>query len=177
MTETGRRVSHLYVMQSTSGLIKIGRSAEPKERLRALQTASGHKIALLLVLSDRGDEEAVIHAKLAAHRGIGEWFADTHESRRDICIALARVIKFRYSDASPGRLARLTREASVPAVRQREYVRAEVERVAARMIRQASFPREWDEAHDAEEEMMDGHCPVAEVNAIRERVGLPPLAE
>lgn len=166
---------HLYVMQAASGLIKIGRSYDPKQRRREIENASGHRVLLLLILPNRGNEEAAIHAKLAPHRGIGEWFAGTHEAMRDICVALGVVVKFRFSGASPAALVRVARQATGAATREHRATNAAVIGLAADILGHP-WPPEWDEAIDAEEDMLDGWRSIDEVNAIRKRVGLPPLA-
>jgi hypothetical protein len=75
-------MDNLYLMQTTSGGLKVGRSADPARRRRVLETASGRKIVVLSVLNGRGAMEAEIHQRLAACRRLGEWFALTADSRR-----------------------------------------------------------------------------------------------
>lgn len=67
--------AHLYLMQTTSGQLKIGRSSTPASRRRALETQSGRKVALVGVLPNQGHREADAHRLLASQRVLGEWFA------------------------------------------------------------------------------------------------------
>jgi hypothetical protein len=77
--QEGAQVSdHLYVMLNQwNGMIKIGRSRDPKKRRRQIEGATGQEIALVLVLEGRGHEEARLHSLLRSHRGRGEWFRRT----------------------------------------------------------------------------------------------------
>lgn len=77
-------MDHLYLMQTTSGDLKIGRSGDPERRRRGLECAAGRKVVILRVLADRGDTEADAHQRLAPWRGLGEWFASTDQSRRAV---------------------------------------------------------------------------------------------
>jgi len=65
---------HLYFIQSNEGCIKIGRSIDPSERLKTLQTGNAHKLRLLLVLEGKGYMEFILHEKLRRYRLTGEWF-------------------------------------------------------------------------------------------------------
>lgn len=74
-TETGR---HLYIIQSdVTGAVKVGRSGNPKTRLKQLQTGSPHRLKLLLVVEDGGSGERMLHARLSRWllKGNGEWFS------------------------------------------------------------------------------------------------------
>lgn len=67
---------HLYFMQEQgTGLIKIGRSVDPKRRLRTLQTGNGKTIRLIAVFEGRGVEELYLHEHLKRWRVKGEWFS------------------------------------------------------------------------------------------------------
>ena len=106
--------SHLYVMQAVTGLIKIGRSIHPEKRRRALEQSSGHAVRLLLVLENRGDEERLVHAALAEHRTIGEWFNDTIACRAAICEVVGRnKIRWLYGAGSNLAKARAVRIANI----------------------------------------------------------------
>lgn len=85
---------HLYVMQASTGRIKIGRSADPRRRRLALQTSSGQQVALIAVLEGQGHREREIHRKLAVYRGIGEWFLCTKKAKAAICEAVALDLRF-----------------------------------------------------------------------------------
>ena len=68
---------HLYLIQSdVTGAVKVGRSQDPSERLKQLQTASPHKLRVILVLPDQGNQETYLHRRLARGRTQGgeEWF-------------------------------------------------------------------------------------------------------
>ncbi|HEY9368353.1 GIY-YIG nuclease family protein [Streptomyces sp.] len=65
----------VYFIQADNGLIKIGVSDSPKNRLRTLQTMSPVALRLVLVLPGRGARgESELHARFAEHRSHGEWF-------------------------------------------------------------------------------------------------------
>lgn len=70
---------HLYVMQAADGRVKIGRSIKPEERRRALETAAGLRLHLLIVVDGAGAREAKVHSALSAFRGVGEWFRNAPE--------------------------------------------------------------------------------------------------
>lgn len=76
--------THLYVIESDGGLVKIGRSGNPKRRCAALQAASGLRLRLVRVFAGRGMEERAFHDHLKAHRRSGEWFNDTAAFRADL---------------------------------------------------------------------------------------------
>lgn len=167
----------LYVMQASSGRIKIGRSMDAKRRRHDLESASGQKIALLAVLPGRSSEENAIHRQLASHRGIGEWFQCTKTSQADICAALGIVIVFKYRGEQDlaSEKARLANREKLDALRQEE-IRLIVRQYVTDKLGHEPTP-EWDAAHDAEEAYYDGKdVSPQQVNEMRERAGLPPLA-
>lgn len=68
-------VDDLYLIQdTTTGLLKIGRSKNVEGRKKAMQTATGNKLELLCVLKNLGCKEAELHDKFAKYRKEGEWF-------------------------------------------------------------------------------------------------------
>jgi len=72
---------HLYLIQSfCTGAFKIGRSSDPKRRLRDLQVGSPYQLRLILVLEEQGWREYAVHDALQGYRtqGLnkGEWFAE-----------------------------------------------------------------------------------------------------
>jgi len=70
-----RRKDHLYFIQEKgTGYIKIGRSVDPKRRLRALQTGNGSTLKLVAVFEGQGNLETHLHDTLASWRLKGEWF-------------------------------------------------------------------------------------------------------
>jgi hypothetical protein len=56
------------------GPVKIGISARPGNRLRALQTSSPHKLRVLVKFLGTQKDEATLHRPFAAYRMEGEWF-------------------------------------------------------------------------------------------------------
>lgn len=69
---------HLYIIQSNiTGAVKIGRSNHPKRRMEELQTGSPHKLRILAVYENRGNEEPVLHQLVDRFRlkTKGEWFS------------------------------------------------------------------------------------------------------
>lgn len=62
--------------------VKIGRSANPQQRLESLQTYNALPLTMLLILDD--DRELELHHKFAVHRIRGEWFRLTHPIREFI---------------------------------------------------------------------------------------------
>lgn len=67
----------VYVIQSASGLVKVGVSANPERRRAALQTQSGFAVDLVLTkgpFNAAGRVESAVHRLLSRDRGYGEWF-------------------------------------------------------------------------------------------------------
>ncbi|MFZ5783965.1 MAG: GIY-YIG nuclease family protein [Pseudomonadota bacterium] len=69
----GRRPGFTYVAQADSGLVKIGRTMDPEERIKALKGACGSHVRLLRLFYF--DCERDLHAMFAHCRHQGEWFA------------------------------------------------------------------------------------------------------
>src|SRR5262249_8962631 len=68
---------YLY-FSDDSDLIKIGRSHNPRERLGSLQTASGRRLDILLVLPN-GKQEREFHWRFRDYWVRGEWFSKSPE--------------------------------------------------------------------------------------------------
>jgi len=70
----GRR--DLYIVEASSGEVKIGVSKHPEKRLEQLQTACPFDIELVTTFSaeNAGQLEAEIHNRLSDYRKTGEWF-------------------------------------------------------------------------------------------------------
>jgi hypothetical protein len=69
----------LYIVQmAVTGDIKVGRSKDPKRRLKQLQTACPHPLRLILHIPDEGYREREIHRLMRCRntRGNGEWFEE-----------------------------------------------------------------------------------------------------
>jgi hypothetical protein len=67
----------LYIIQSDkSGAIKIGRSKNPQQRLKQLQTGSPFRLKILLILEGKGSIEKQLHRRLNEYKQDckGEWF-------------------------------------------------------------------------------------------------------
>jgi len=72
---------HLYILQShTTGAFKVGRSSQPKRRLRDLQVGSPFELRLILVVKNMGWREKAIHDALRGYfsqgKQKGEWFVE-----------------------------------------------------------------------------------------------------
>lgn len=63
-----------FIKDPSTGLIKIGRSINPKERLSSIQCGSGVKLELMAVIGK--DVERKLHKRFAEYRQVGEWFED-----------------------------------------------------------------------------------------------------
>ena len=75
-TTAGRR-GYVYVLESTSGLIKVGISATPWRRIIDIENQGGIKIIKAQVIFAGEYCRAVelsIHEELDKHRLVGEWF-------------------------------------------------------------------------------------------------------
>jgi len=78
--ERGLDERPVYFVQASNGLVKIGVSGSPENRLRTLQTMSPVPLRLLLVLQGGGaHREAELHEQFAEHRSHGEWFRPAPE--------------------------------------------------------------------------------------------------
>lgn len=63
---------YAYFIQSSTGYIKIGKSANPIKRLQYLQTGSPEELRLLGFTKASTEEQ--LHASLSQYRVRGEWF-------------------------------------------------------------------------------------------------------
>lgn len=75
---------HLYVIQCATGHIKIGRSSDPRGRLRTLEDCSPFEMFLVHVCQDRGHEERAILAELRPYWYRGEWHIGTTACRQAV---------------------------------------------------------------------------------------------
>jgi len=71
----------LYLIQSfCTGAFKVGRSSDPKRRIRDLQVGSPFKLRLILVVKGQGWRERAVHRALQGYRSQGtykgEWFTE-----------------------------------------------------------------------------------------------------
>ena len=66
----------LYFIQSDfTGMIKIGRSKNPKKRLKQLQTGNPNRLKLIASFKGKGEEEKYLHEELNRYKLKGEWFS------------------------------------------------------------------------------------------------------
>jgi hypothetical protein len=70
-----KRPTYIYMVKSAStGLVKIGRSINPTQRIAAIRTQSGQDLTVVCVEESAPDLEQVLHRKFTKHRVCGEWF-------------------------------------------------------------------------------------------------------
>ena len=79
-----RPSAFVYVIRKTlSGHIKVGIGADPRERLRALQTGSSEPLDLVYACAVKSNDgnaiEFAAHDLMWKHRLVGEWFDTTPE--------------------------------------------------------------------------------------------------
>lgn len=74
--EADGKADHLYVIGTGngSGIVKIGRSVNPGQRLRNLQVGNPQKVRIIHLVPRGGYLEPRLHEKLAANSIGGEWF-------------------------------------------------------------------------------------------------------
>ena len=89
------RAARLYVIGSADGLVKVGRSADPETRLKAIAAANGVVVYLHHVSPERDDAsyvEAAAHRPLSEKRRAGEWFdVSPQEAASAIAAAIREV--------------------------------------------------------------------------------------
>jgi len=89
----GPPLGHVYFIRSgpaPDGLIKIGATWDPHQRLRDLQVGSSEQLTLLAVMPGDTATEAHLHRAFAHPRVRGEWFRPTPELLRLIAEAARR---------------------------------------------------------------------------------------
>lgn len=68
-------MTSVYFIRSTGfGDVKIGTSADPRARLRDLQTGNAEELSLIRVIDGGEAEERWLHDRFREHRVRGEWF-------------------------------------------------------------------------------------------------------
>jgi hypothetical protein len=66
---------HLYVIgEGGGGVVKIGRSFSPRERVGSVQVGNPRRVQLLLVVPEAGKYESAMHRKFSGRHLGGEWF-------------------------------------------------------------------------------------------------------
>lgn len=82
-TPVRRPSAFVYVIRKASGPIKVGMGADPRERLRALQTGSSEQLELVYACAVKSNDanavEFAAHDMMRNHRLSGEWFSVTPE--------------------------------------------------------------------------------------------------
>ena len=73
------------VCEENTNLLKIGKSASPKKRIRGISTLSGKKLRIISILDI--DVENALHKKFSQLRTIGEWFDDEKGLIRDFVLS------------------------------------------------------------------------------------------
>jgi len=78
----GRKTKIYVIRDSSSSSIKVGKSINPKSRLRGHQTSNPNKLELICEFNGYERDEKIIHLKLkiAGFHIHGEWFKDCKES-------------------------------------------------------------------------------------------------
>lgn len=79
MVDVIKRGTDLYVIQmAVTGDIKVGRSKNPKARLKQLQTGCPHPLKIILHIPDKGHKESEIHRRMRyrSTRTQSEWFEE-----------------------------------------------------------------------------------------------------
>lgn len=69
-----RASTTVYFIEAETGLIKIGASHNPDQRIKELRAMSPVKLTILATVSGRIGDERAYHKQFAAHRSHGEWF-------------------------------------------------------------------------------------------------------
>ena len=82
----------IYFIRAENGLVKIGKSNNPKNRLKTLQVGSPVKLKIIKVISGGINIEKLLHNYFKCIRKNGEWFRPDYElkeflkNKRNICI-------------------------------------------------------------------------------------------
>lgn len=71
-----KKSEYLYLIQiKAEGQIKIGKSTNPKKRLKDLQSGSPYELRLLVALEGQGWREKILQTRLKKWVCFGEWFS------------------------------------------------------------------------------------------------------
>jgi len=63
-----------FIREVGTELVKIGKSHDPEERLKTLQTGTPHKLELMHVVDSEKRDENWFHQKLSEFHVTGEWY-------------------------------------------------------------------------------------------------------
>ncbi len=66
---------HLYFASDGLGRIKIGRSKNPKHRIKGINTGNASDVQLLMIIRNKGCLETIMHNCFSDVRIKGEWFS------------------------------------------------------------------------------------------------------
>lgn len=105
-TENHQMPQSLYVIQASTGPIKIGIAEDPVARLSGMQVSNPYGLVLcgFVPVSDARKREAEVHAALRGHNLSGEWFRNAPE----VCHSCAELLKYGTALVPPS-----PREASI----------------------------------------------------------------
>jgi excisionase family DNA binding protein len=79
--EPGEPTGFVYVIKAKNR-VKIGYAKDVAKRLATLQTASPHRLVVVVHFPGNIEMERRLHARFAKHRSTGEWFT-IHQNIRD----------------------------------------------------------------------------------------------
>lgn len=129
----------LYIIGETgSGVVKIGRSVNPQQRLAQLQTGYPRPLALLHVERGSGHLEPQLHERFASVRMSGEWFSLGTEP---VATVLATIDGLRTRDVLEREYQDELRAAHAEVNRWREHVEVLETQIA---IERAIFAKEQE---------------------------------
>lgn len=140
MNEQTRR-DDLYLVESSCGFIKIGRSVDVKQRIKGLLTQSPPSVSLslLAVVKDYGTHELTLHEAFEDRRVRGEWFDTSARDELRALVAAGTLVEFieraALNQSMPRYVARNKRFAMVHAAIEREANRIAEQREQADRIR------------------------------------------
>lgn len=72
-------MSVYVIVNPEASVVKFGKSSDPTQRLRALQTGNHQKLELLCLVSSQGNDDGMtetrLHYQFKDHLVLGEWFS------------------------------------------------------------------------------------------------------
>ena len=94
--ETLAPPDHLYVVQSASGHIKIGRARNVRTRVEDHRVSNPFEIVCVAIIRDQGCIEREVLRALRMWKVRGEWLHDTKLCRDEIARLLGKRIQWRF---------------------------------------------------------------------------------
>ncbi len=88
---------HLYVLQNEFGLIKIGRSLHPRQRVAELRFYDRCSPSIVALFEYQGDGEEWLLCELAKYRVFGEWFDGSDVARAAVEAALEQGLEWPHT--------------------------------------------------------------------------------